>query len=87
MYVEELIGPDTINTLPVETLSAFRDHGRPRASLEEDLPGAAQTLEDLKEVGISLKAVTDQLVIEGIGKFQEAFDKLLGTLERRSQAS
>lgn len=83
LYVEELIGPDTINTLPVETLAAFRDHGRPRASLEADLTGALETLDDLEHVGISLRAVIDELIVDGISKFQEAFDNLLGTLERR----
>jgi transaldolase / glucose-6-phosphate isomerase len=83
LYVEELIGPDTVNTLPVETLAAFRDHGRPRASLEEDLTGALETLDDLEGAGISLKAITDELVVEGIRKFQEAFDNVLAALERR----
>jgi transaldolase / glucose-6-phosphate isomerase len=83
MYVEELIGPETVNTVPVDTLSAFRDHGRPRASLEADLTGALETLDDLESLGISLQAVTDELVTEGVRKFQEPFDKLLGTLERR----
>jgi transaldolase len=83
MYVDELIGPDTVNTVPVETLDAFRDHGRPTASLEASLTEAAATLDELKAVGISLAEVTDELVADGIRKFQEPFDKLLATLERR----
>ena len=83
MYVDELIGPDTVNTMPVETLDAFRDHGRPSASLEANLTEAAATLDDLKAAGISLAEVTDELVADGIRKFQEPFDKLMATLERR----
>ena len=83
MYVEELIGADTINTMPVETLVAFRGHGRARPSLEADLKEAETTLAELAAVGISLRDVTDQLVVEGIQKFQEPFDKLLAALAIR----
>jgi len=83
MYVEELIGADTINTMPVETLAAFREHGRARPSLEADLKEAGTTLAELAAVGISLRDVTDQLVVEGIQKFQEPFDKLLAALAIR----
>jgi transaldolase len=83
MYVEELIGADTINTMPVETLAAFRDHGRARASLEADLQEAETTLAELAEVGISLREVTDHLIDDGIQKFQEPFDKLLAALAIR----
>jgi transaldolase len=83
MYVEELIGADTINTMPVETLAAFREHGRARPSLEADLKDAETTLAELAAVGISLRDVTDQLVVEGIQKFQEPFDKLLASLAIR----
>jgi transaldolase/glucose-6-phosphate isomerase len=62
MYVEELIGPDTVNTMPPATLEAFRDHGRVRASLEEDLESAGDTREILAQVGISMPAVTDRLL-------------------------
>jgi len=83
MYVEELIGADTINTMPVETLAAFRDHGRARASLEADLQEAETTLAELAAVGISLREVTDHLIDDGIHKFQEPFDKLLAALAIR----
>jgi transaldolase/glucose-6-phosphate isomerase len=83
MYVEELIGADTIDTMPVETLAAFRDHGRARPSLEENLEGARATLAELEAAGISLRAVTDRLVVEGIKKFQEPYDKLLAELAIR----
>jgi len=81
LYVESLIGPDTVNTLPLETIDAFRDHGRARASLEEDLDGAETTLRELAEAAISLEAVTEQLLEEGLRKFAEPFDKLLQGIE------
>jgi transaldolase / glucose-6-phosphate isomerase len=83
MYVEELIGPDTVNTMPPATLEAFRDHGRVRASLEEDIESARDTMEILEQVGISMKEVTDKLLDEGVRLFAEPFDKLLDTLAQR----
>jgi transaldolase/glucose-6-phosphate isomerase len=85
VYVEELIGPDTITTLPPATLDAFRDHGRPRASLTEDLDGARDTMSTLAELGISIDDVTGQLLADGVRLFAEAFDKLLLALERQSR--
>jgi len=82
LYVDELIGPDTVNTVPPATLDAFRLHGRPRASLTEDLDGAHRTLDTLEEVGISLDEVTDQLLEDGIRLFAEAFDHLLQAVNR-----
>src|SRR5207247_6666708 len=73
LYVEELIGPDTVNTVPPATLAAFRDHGRPRASLEEDVADAMQLLDDLERSGISLRKVTDDLLTDGVSKFVEPF--------------
>ena len=87
LYVEELIGPDTVNTVPPATLSAFRDHGHPRASLEEDIAGATTTLDDLEKSGISLKTITDDLLADGVSKFVEPFTKLLAAVERRSHAA
>jgi transaldolase/glucose-6-phosphate isomerase len=83
LYVEELIGPDTVNTVPPETLSAFRDHGRSRPSLEEDVSGAMGVLEELEKSGISLKKVTDELLADGLKKFVDPFTKLLKAVERR----
>jgi len=82
LYVEELIGKDTVDTIPPATLDAFRDHGRVRASLEEDVDGARCTMDDLARAGISMKMVTDQLTDEGVKLFEEAFDKLLATVEK-----
>ena len=83
VYVEELIGPETVNTVPPATLDAFRDHGRPRASLESGLEEAAGTLETLEKLGISLRSATDRLVGDGVRLFGEAFDKLFRALDRR----
>ena len=77
VYVEELIGPDTVNTMPPATFDAFRDHGRPRASLVEDMESARDTMATLAEVGISMKEVTDKLLAEGVQLFSDAFEKLL----------
>ncbi len=85
LYVEELIGPDTVNTVPPDTLTAFRDHGRPRPSLEEGVTDAMQVLEDLEKIGISLKKITDDLLADGVKKFVEPFTKLLKAVERRSR--
>lgn len=83
-YVEALIGPDTINTLPLETLVAYRDHGKPAARLEEALEEAQRVLARLPETGIDLDAVTKELEDEGVEKFVQPFDKLMQTLKRKS---
>src|SRR5262249_10584205 len=77
MYVEELIGPDTVNTIPPATFDAFREHGRLRASLVEHIEEAHDTMDTLVRVGISMQEVTDKLLKEGVELFAEAFDKLL----------
>jgi transaldolase/glucose-6-phosphate isomerase len=83
MYVERLIGPDTVNTIPPSTFDAFRDHGRADATLESDVEDAQQVFEGLQRAGISLDDVTQKLLEEAVALFSEAFDKLLGALERR----
>ena len=83
VYVEELIGKDTVNTLPPQTLDAMRDHGKPRLSIEEDLKGAEATLSDLEASGLSLEAITDQVLVEGVRLFADAFDTLLGAVEKK----
>jgi len=87
LYVDTLIGPDTVNTLPPETIDAFRDHGTPRLTLEENLEDAQQTLRDLASVGIALSAVTRQVLDEGIVRFQQSFDQLLASIERKMNES
>jgi transaldolase/glucose-6-phosphate isomerase len=86
LYVEELIGRDTINTMPPKTVDAFRDHGRIRPSLEDDIDGAERTMHELDHFGISIDAVTSQLTDEGVQQFCDAFDKLLGSLARKRAA-
>jgi transaldolase len=83
LYVDTLIGHDTINTLPPETIDAFRDHGKPRVSIEDDADGARQVFQDLESVGISMKTVTQQVLDEGVAKFSQAFDQLLASIEKR----
>jgi transaldolase/glucose-6-phosphate isomerase len=81
VYVEELIGPDTVNTIPPATFEAFRDHGRVRASLGEDVEAAGAVLADLADAGIDLEAVTDRLLEQGLRLFEEAFDRLICVVE------
>ncbi len=83
-HMEALIGPDTVNTAPVETLDAYRDHGDPQARLENEVAEAAQVLKRLPELGISLDKVTQQLEDEGVTKFNQPFDKLMEALAQRS---
>jgi transaldolase len=82
-YVEALIGPETIDTIPLETLAAYRDHGKPASHLNEDGVQAADTLRRLSEAGIDLDAVTQQLEDEGVQKFVKAFDVLMNTLKEK----
>ncbi len=77
LYVEELIGADTVDTIPPATFDAFRDHGRVRASLAENLDDAAKTMLALEKAGISMKEVTDKLVVDGVKLFADAFRQLL----------
>ncbi len=86
-YVEALIGPDTVNTVPMETLDAYRFHGEPKARLEEDVQEARLVLERLPELGIGIDNVTRQLEDEGVEKFNKPFDKLMETLAQRSPQS
>ncbi|HUB66930.1 MAG TPA: bifunctional transaldolase/phosoglucose isomerase [Candidatus Methylacidiphilales bacterium] len=81
LYVEELIGPETVNTIPPATFNAFRDHGQVRASLAEHLEEAHETLEDLSRAGIDFEAITGKLLHEGLLQFADAFDKLLGAVD------
>jgi transaldolase / glucose-6-phosphate isomerase len=86
IYVEELIGPSTVNTIPPATFNAFRDHGRLRASLTEDVENAADTMEALERSGISMKIVTDKLLEDGLGQFVDAFAQLLRATGSRKSA-
>src|SRR5271155_1322802 len=87
LYVEELIGPDTVDTIPPATYDAFRDHGKPRASLEDDLESALDTMQTLAKVGISMKEATEKLTEDGVKIFAEAFDKLLEAVDKHGTKS
>ena len=88
-YVDELIGADTVNTVPTETFHAFRAEGRVRPSLTENWAEAYEeakdTMNTLEELGISMKTVTDHLLADGVKKFSDAFDKLLQVVEKKRQ--
>ena len=86
LYVEELIGPNTISTMPPATLDAFRDHGKIRETLQAGIDDAQRLLDDLARTGISLDAVTDELTEEGVQLFADAADKLLDALAKKRTA-
>lgn len=85
-YVEALIGPDTVDTLPPATFEAFRDHGRVQPTLEADVEGARRALAELADLGISIDAITDRLLDEGVRLFAEPFTKLLARIADRRAA-
>ena len=80
-YVEALIGPETVDTVPLETIEAFRDHGIAANTLENDLDKATAALDKLKAIGISIDAITQKLEDEGVDKFNKPFEKLLQAIE------
>jgi transaldolase/transaldolase/glucose-6-phosphate isomerase len=82
-YVEALIGPETINTIPIETLQAFNDHGNAESRLNRGVEGATHLLTQLKEKGVDIETVTQNLEVEGIEKFNKAYDKLLDTINNK----
>jgi transaldolase/glucose-6-phosphate isomerase len=89
LYVDELVGPGTVNTVPPQTLEATRDHGRGEVRIEADLDGARQTLSDLAGLGISLDQTTAELEQEGVDSFSQAFNDMLAAIEirrRKAQA-
>jgi transaldolase len=86
-YVEALIGPNTINTVPTETLRAYRAAGEPKTGLEKDMKQASRVLDSLPGLGINLDQVTEQLEAEGVDKFNQAFDKLINALKEKSDWS
>jgi transaldolase/glucose-6-phosphate isomerase len=83
MYVDNLIGPDTVNTLPLNTLEAFRDHGTASLTVEDGLDDASQTFQQLAEVGINIDDVMQQLLNEGVEKFVQPFDVLLESIAQK----
>ena len=84
IYVEELVGPDTVNTMPPALIDAFRDHGKVERTVDRDVEQSRRVLADLAEVGIDLDAVTDKLLRDGLASFQKSFETLTAGLEKKS---
>ncbi|HST04742.1 MAG TPA: transaldolase family protein, partial [Chloroflexia bacterium] len=87
MYVEQLIGPDTINTMPQATLDAFRDHGQVNQTVDQQLDDARATVRALNAAGISMKEVTDKLQLDGIAAFAQALESLYGAIVQKQTVS
>ncbi len=83
LYVQELIGPDTVNTMPLATMTGYRDHGKPRATVEENLDAAREVMAQLKECGLDLRAITQKLEDQGVELFAKDFQKLLDVIEEK----
>ncbi len=83
MYVEQLIGPDTVNTMPPATITAFQHHGEAARTVDRDVDDARELLQALASEGISMQSVTDKLLVEGLASFQKSFDTLLAGLETK----
>ncbi|HWD58221.1 MAG TPA: bifunctional transaldolase/phosoglucose isomerase [Stellaceae bacterium] len=83
LYIDELIGADTVNTVPPSTMDAYRDHGKPRASLEEDVDGAAKIMKALTNSGISIDEITARLVHDGVRQFADAADQLFAAVQKK----
>src|SRR6266480_212104 len=86
LYAEELIGPDTVDTMPLETIQNFRDHGQVRLSIEDDIPQAHAVLDALEKIGIHYDQVTQQLQDEGVKKFADSFHELFKGIESKKKA-
>ena len=84
LYVESLIGIDTVDTVPEATLTAYLDHGDPQLTLEQDVEGAVETLRRLDDTGISLEQVTDRLLADGVDSFAQSYDKLLSNIAEKT---
>lgn len=86
MYVEELIGPHTVNTMPPATVDAFRDHGEVEQTVDQDVPGAERVIAGLAQLGISIDDVTEKLLVDGLASFQKSFDTLIAGLAKKTKA-
>ena len=85
LYAEELIGPQTVNTMPLETITAFNDHGQVARTLDRDLDGARQAIREVEASGIGMERVTGELIEEGVASFSKSFDELIETIESKRQ--
>jgi transaldolase len=86
MYVETLIGPDTVNTMPPQTIEAFRDHGNVARTVDAGVDEAQRDIEALERAGISMRDVTDKLLADGIASFAKSYDTLLAGLAKKTKA-
>jgi len=86
IYVEQLIGPHTVNTMPPATIEAYRDHGQCARTVDQDYAEAEQVIAKLEQAGIDFESVTDQLLVEGLASFQKSFDTLIAGLERKTES-
>jgi transaldolase len=86
MYIEELIGPESVNTMPPQTIDAFRDHGVVKRTVDVDVDQARQTIATLEQHGITMRDVTDKLLVDGVASFQKSFDTLLAGLQKKTRA-
>jgi len=86
-YVEALVGPESVDTMPPATIDAYRDHGKPEVRIDQDLAGAEQTMKKLAEAGIDMAKATKQLEDEGVASFGKSFDSLIATVEDRRKAA
>jgi transaldolase len=85
LYVEELIGPETVDTMPLDTITAFLDHGRLERTLDRDLDGAHEAIRAVEAQGITMERVTDELIVEGVASFAKSFDELIETIESKRE--
>jgi transaldolase len=85
MYVEQLIGPDTVNTMPPATVEAFRDHGEVARTVDVGLDDAERVIAELERLGISMGDVTAKLLVDGLTSFQKSYDSLIAGLEAKSR--
>jgi transaldolase len=86
MYVEELIGPHSVNTMPPATVDAFRDHGEVKRTVDQDVASAERVISDLAQLGISIDDVTQKLLVDGLASFQKSFDTLIAGLAKKTKA-
>jgi transaldolase len=85
IYAEQLIGPDTVDTMPPATIDAFRDHGEVARTVDRDVDAARKAIADIEAAGVSMKSVTDKLLADGLASFQKSFDSLLAGLEKKTR--
>jgi transaldolase len=85
LYVEELIGPETVDTMPLETIEAFNDHGDVQRRLDRDLDAAREAIREVEANGITMQRVTDELISEGVASFAKSFDELIETIESKRE--